>query len=178
MPAVPPSSSGAMSLIASAILGVAAATIDLTSIPAGFSLLNILLITQTDNASNQNLLITFNGDSGNNYDCEQSNANASSPTATESSNAAASLNIGAVAPSNATGCTLSTTISLPWYSATTFHKTLVASGTLTLGTATTNYWLRSASGRWRSTAAINRITLTLAAGNFIAGTQWAMYGVQ
>jgi hypothetical protein len=64
------------------------------------------------------------------------------------------------------------------YAATTFHKIAQVAGGHKTGTASGSFSTSTLTGHWRSTAAITRITLRLAAGNFVTGTTATLYGLR
>jgi hypothetical protein len=54
-------------LISDATLGSAAATVSVTSIPATYTDLRVVIFVPSYSSSNQDSFLTFNGDSGANY---------------------------------------------------------------------------------------------------------------
>lgn len=164
-------------------LGSAAATLDTNTelggnIPATYSHLELWFVGQTSNAATQVINMTFNADSGSNYDWTALDVEAAAPAPAGSEGiAAAFMAMGVLPPSTATGSPGSGRVSIPFYAGTTFHKQARGDGGADLGTATTNNRLRANFGRWRNTAAITRITLTPAAGNWVTGSAYTLYGI-
>lgn len=67
---------------------------------------------------------------------------------------------------------------IPNYAGTTFHKSVRSSMTISVDDTATNQHIQMFGGRWRSTAAINRITLSLTSGsNFAIGSKATLYGM-
>jgi len=66
------------------------------------------------------------------------------------------------------------------YANTTFKKNMICHGFVKYAqaTANTDMMFKTTGGTWRSTAAINQITLTLRAGNIIAGSKASLYGIK
>ena len=138
-----------------------------------------MLIARGDGAGTEaNILLRFNSDAGGNYDSEDvfsnnaaaGGANVNAGTAARLGNAGASA-----ATANVFGSAVTT---IPFYAATTALKTwIVQSGRFSLVGTTANYTIDQWQGQWRSNAAINRLTLTLGVGNFVAGTAFTLHGI-
>jgi hypothetical protein len=128
-------------------------------------------------ATSVNINLTFNGDTGNNYDVQNDIASGTSAQASEGlaqANAVVATISAASAPAGAAGVG---EIVISDYRGTTFRKG---------GTATTNYKLADTSGnfvvrvkgfQWRDTSAITSITLTLSSGNYVSGSKLTLYGM-
>ena len=131
-----------------------------------------------DQAATSTLVgITFNGDTGANYDRQVMNGAATTVTAGEALAATSAQAIVVSAASAASGNVGVGTIEILDYRGTTFHK----GGTVTLGYKTSNstggFNVRTSTFAWRSTSAITSITLTLASGNFVTGSKFTLYGL-
>jgi hypothetical protein len=167
--------------IASTTVGLGgAATIDFQNIPAIFSHLLLELYGRGDAAATTvNVLGRFNNDTAANYDHEWFQGSGSGGTVTTAENLAQSSIFlgsipGATAPANvASGLRAD----LHGYAATTFQKSLLAQNGVKAGTTTGLLFNYLVSGYWRSTAAINRLTLLLSSGNFAQGSQAILYGL-
>lgn len=159
-------------------LGGTAATVDVTSISAAYAHLLITIYARGDFAgANVNTSIRFNGDSGANYDAQLLAGTAATPSAAEAfgQTSAVVLNTpAATAPANLFS---SAEIFIPNYAGSTNNKQTVSFDGVKLGTATGNLQVILRSAAWRSNAAINRITLLPASGNFVAGTRVTIYAM-
>lgn len=151
-----------------------------SSIPSTFK--HLLLIgtgRSTAGASpDVNIQLTFNNDTGGNYDSTQHQMQ----NATQQSNtqaAATSLILGHVPWS---GATANNNGSFEFFILNYTDTSLFKSGSgrsTTIGAtaAGVSFIARHGGFLWRSTNAINRIDLTLAAGNWAAGSGISLYGI-
>ena len=172
---VPPALLG-MARISQQVLGSAAASIDFTSIPAGFETLIVVIQGQTSAASTQSLLMRFNGDTAGNYDWNRWNRFLPVAANTSAGVGSTSMDVASFNASSVTSRAAIATIEVPGYSRTTFFKMLQSLSSVSTGATTGDQFNQVASGVWRSTAAINQITLLLASGNFVTGTVATLYG--
>lgn len=169
---------GGLAKIFDSTLLVAAASFDVTSIPATYA--NLLIEAQlrgTTAASNVNCYVQFNGDTAGNYDLLQgvmSGTTASAATLTGQ----AQLQVGAAAASTAgTGFATSLRATIENYAGTTFHKAGIfdiAHKEAATSASLTRY---SSSGFWRSAAAINEVKVFPSAGNWDIGSRLVVYGI-
>lgn len=139
--------------------------------------LRIVYSARGDQAAQSTLLsLTFNGDTGNNYDGQRSSFRGSGTFADQVAQASAFIGIitAASGPADYAG---GGEIVVPDYLGTTFHKTAVAQAGAVLAQSTGNIDTRLFSAFWRDVAAISSITLTLASGNFVAGSKFTLYGM-
>jgi ABC-type amino acid transport substrate-binding protein len=170
---------GAMTKLFDSTLGAAAASFDITSIPATYAALQLMLIGRSDAAAvNDSVTLRFNGDTAANYDYEVVTAPDNSAPSDTGVFAATSIALaGAVAAATApAGAVGMLELTIPNYAGTTFHKACRTLNSWKHGTAAGSLFFRDCHGHWRSTSAINRITLA-GAGNFIAGTRCTLYGM-
>lgn len=163
------------------VLAVAAATITFSSIPAYFRNLRLTLLARGDAAAQQyvNVKMRFNNDSGTNYDHEQIYGAAATAGAGEGL-ADTGLLLGDMpGPTVISGSVAAFTVDIPFYADATFWTATISEKTLmsqTSGGQAGQLWRKSFSGRWRNTAAVNRIDLITSAGNFIAGSSAELMG--
>lgn len=163
------------------VLTVAATTITFSSIPSYFRNLRLVLLARGDAASQQyvNVKMRFNTDSGTNYDHQQIYGAASTAGAGETL-ADTGLLLGDMpGPTVLTGSSAAFTVDIPFYADTTFWTGTISEKTLmsqTSGGQAGQLWRKAWSGRWRNTAAVNRIDLVAASGNFIIGTSAELIG--
>lgn len=157
--------------IATQTLGSAAATVTLSSIPATYTDL-VVVVSAAVASSSGDLLMTFNTDTATNYSYTTLTGNGSTVTSSRSANR---NNI----PCDYNGWLATTLgnhnciISVMNYANTTTYKTaLTRSNNAPLGTDAN-------VGLWRSTAAINQIVFINNAGsNFIVGSTFTLYGIK
>jgi hypothetical protein len=172
---------GALVPIADIVLSSSQPSIDLLNIPQTFSHLMLKIVCRSDAPSgNTTLLLRFNGDSGANYDRELLFASAAATGAQEQLGATSmDVGWGSIIPtaSAPAGRYAMFDVSIPSYVSALVSKTVRAVGGNSFSTASGATYVSDYFGFWRSTAPINRITLTLGAGNLVAGTQVTLYGM-
>lgn len=117
----------------------------------------------------------FNGDSSSIYD--HTYINLTNTTVTGVSTAAGS-DIGLVAPGSTAAASsfASWIVFIPQYAATTAHKAGSFTGGMAEATVGSNRH-RSGSFRYRTTAAITAVSLSLASDNLDAGSTLRVYGI-
>lgn len=169
---------GGRALIQRQVLGGAAATIDFQNIPQTFENLVLEVMGRGDNASGFiRAKLTINNDTGNNYDSQDVFGNVTTAGAAQGVAGAYVdylLLAAASATANASGSFI---VRIPSYARTTFRKMVhgkTVSPIVADGSGVVD--VLEVGAQWRSTAAINRLTLTASAGNFIAGTVASLYG--
>jgi hypothetical protein len=127
-------------------------------------------------AANSAVNITFNADTGAHYAYQL--LSASSTTLTGSYTSGASNLPIAYATASTFSSTIPASFSLNIfdYGGSTFQKTVISSINLPQSGA---MYVQQYSGLWTpaSPAAITSITLTLASGNFVAGSRISLYGI-
>ena len=160
-------------------LGGAAASIDITGIPTTYAHLMVLVYGRGDSASTAiNVNARLNNDSATNYGWQYVSASGSTASAADQGAAAVtSILLGqlpaASAPANVFG---QINTELAHYANATNQKTLSArSLERTAAIAASSMTIFTLGGVWTGTAAINRITLFPASGNFVAGTRASVY---
>lgn len=164
--------------ITSVVLAAPAASFDFTSIPGTYAHLKVILQGRGSvSADTTDIHLTFNNDTGANYDVEL--INAANTTITGSNVVAGAQNYvgqipGATAPANHAG---SLEITIPNYAATVFYKTYLSAAGAMITSAAGGLQNRWGHGQWRNTAPITRVTLTAGSGNFIVGSMATLYGM-
>lgn len=169
---------GGYELIAESTLGAPAATIDFSSIPATYKHLRLLYSARGTNASNTvNLSVRFNNDSTAVYDYIAYRM-WDSGLGGSSISGATSLKVAEMSGANATaGMAGQGTVDIPAYATAGFYRTLTSQMWGAWSTAANGFQLFTTGGQWRSTTAINQITLVLSAGNFDTGSTVSLYGI-
>lgn len=167
-----PASTNSYESIASVLVGSGGqSTISFASIPTTYKHLQIRYINTTSTV-NQNLIVTFNSDTGSNYAWHRL------------------LGDGSSAIADATASTTGMTIGRSGGNSTSFAGGVL--DVLDYGNTSKNKTARSlygtdqngsgliflASGLWQSTAAISAITFTPASGNFAQYSSFALYGIK
>lgn len=158
------------------VLASAAATIDFTSIAATHRHLRLVISGRSDAAANNdNLSLRFNNDSGTNYESQRLFASGSTVSGSRSVNATG-LDVALLVGDSAAANTASSlVVDVPDYAGTTFNKSAHSRSLQNPSGSSNNVVMDNYSGIWRSTAAISRVTLVLASGQFMAGTVATLY---
>jgi hypothetical protein len=155
-----------------------AANVDITSISATYAHLLVVVYARGDTAALlANLNLRFNGDATANYDFQYLQGSAAAVAAVEQF-APTSMATGLI-PAASAGANLfsSHIVFIPNYAGSTNNKLALSIASNKTGTTTGSMANYLTGGFWRSAAAINRITLLPAAGNFVAGTRVTLYGM-
>lgn len=143
-----------------------------------FTHLRIVYSVRADDAvTSENFLMTFNGDTGANYDRESllsSNTTVSGAGAAAATSMFIQQVVGASAPANVAA---SGEIVIYDYRGTTFFKTATSAGYLQTAASAAGQQARVNGGLWRSASAITSVTLTLGSGNYVAGSKLTLYGM-
>jgi hypothetical protein len=160
-----------------------AASITFSSIPAGYSLLRLVVVGASAAAAElDRWIVQVNGDTGAHYDLIGYGAQGGSGTLTEK-NANTSWESGygtdgdVPAASATAGVAGILVIEIPLYAGTTFQKAgLHRAGYSDAATSASDQSGASATIAWRSTAAITSVTVAVLSGsNLVAGTTAFLY---
>ena len=165
---------GAVRELSSTRLTENTATLSFTSIPQTCKHLQIVLLAKTTHTANENVLMRFNGDSGNNYlwqITQAANTTASGAQALLTS----SIVPGSAVLSTGTSRPSPTVIDIPEYTQTNFHKVAVSVSGRSPDDST--MLSQSSFGHWKNTAAITSITFSLGTGSFATGSIATLYGL-
>lgn len=159
----------------------AIASWDVQNISQAYNHLKLVFSIRESGAAGSDVATArFNNDSGANYDYETLNV---SNTGGVSQSESLAQTSGRIAP-----CPGSTAVAnlfaaseamIPNYAQTVAEKAAFSFGFQKIGTtgASNNVLLNAYGMGWRSTAAINRITILPASGNFITGSRFSIYGI-
>lgn len=169
---------GVIRPLADTSLAAPAATVDLQSIPADFVSLLLVAYLRGDQAvSFTGVFIRFNNDTGANYDYQHVTGNAATAAAAETL-AGTSIQVGQAPHANAVGNSYAAiAVEIPNYVQGTNHKAVNSASALKTGTSTGGLVVLHAAGFWRNAAAINRITLLMSSGSFVANSRVSLYGL-
>jgi hypothetical protein len=157
------------------VLGATAASFDITSISGSYKHLKLVCSLRANNSSDQAVHITFNNDSGTNYMYLRHYRDTSTADAWGASANDTFLYLcDAPGSARTAGNCVAFEMTIADYAGTTFRKGVCCP----MSTAFTNVGVQTAAnGMWLSTAAINRITISLAAGNLEIGSRVTLYGM-
>lgn len=171
--------SGSLTVISDQTLGAAAATIDFSSIAGTYKHVHMTVMGRSDTAANNTFCyVQVNGDSTASYTRAQINSVNNSLTGQELTNDTAMFLMSVPGATPAAGLVCSAQATWLYYAGTTFHKQMIAQTMETESASdVTLISQRMIGSSWRSTAAITRLTLTLGAGNWIAGSRATLYGI-
>ena len=163
-------------LIASSTLASASSTIDFTSIPGTYTDLCLKAsLRSSDAAAFVNYTLKFNGSGGTAYSVKVLYGSGSAATSASSSGAAA----GDYGFQDGAGATASTfanvEIYIPNYAGSNYKYW--STDQVQENNATAAY-AGLLAGLWSNTAAINQVTLTSSAGNFVTNSTAYLYGVK
>lgn len=170
---------GVIRPIAYSLLGSPAASISFSSISAtDFVHLWLIVHGRTTEASVvSGALLRFNGDTSAIYDYQGTQGSASTVVAAEvlAQTFISAGNLpGASATANVFGMS---EIWIPNYAQTAFHKNAHVNNAHKGGTSTGTLRIYRNGGAWRSTAAINAVSLTASGGSLAAGTRAILLGM-
>jgi hypothetical protein len=169
---------GGTQRLADVTLSSTAATIDFVSIPATSAHLMIVAYLRGDKAAATDIAgLRFNNDSTAIYDYQQLKGSAAA-TAVAEAFAQTSSALGVI-PANSAGANLfgAAIAFVPHYANALNNKDSFALYSSKSGVATGNMDTGLLAGNWRSNAAINRITIFPATGNFVSGCRLTVYGM-
>lgn len=169
---------GSMAAIQHQVLAVNTATFDFTSIPGTYMhLWMIMYLRGTKAATSVQAQVTFNGDTGANYDVEKHYAASNIPGAGGVINGTFFDPADAAGASSDAGAVSAVEILIPNYAGTTFHKTVTGKGFNPRAYSAGNEYVMNTGGLWKSTAAVTRITVTPDANSWAAGSMASLYGL-
>jgi len=163
--------------IANTTLAGSAGSISFTSIPGHYAHLLVEAYLRSDFAAvNPGVGLRFNSDLAANYDYQQLEASAASPVGGEVF-AATSIDAGGV-PGSTAGANLFSALRMliPHYAQASNNKAVLCCSAHKSGTSSGAMEVRRAAGFWRSSAAIEDITL-VPTGNFVAGCRATLIGL-
>jgi hypothetical protein len=172
----------AMQRIAQVVCAGSQATVDFSSIPAGFT--NLMVVWQARSTSaavgDNKMKLQINGDTTvAHYQAGQFGSHASTTnTAGTTAATAAGADIGDVPGTNSIAVASGTgSLLIPGYSGTTFVKQVMSDCVEFYINNTTGLPRVVRAFQWSVTSAINELTFSLAAGNFLDGSTFTVYGM-
>ena len=154
-------------------------SVSFTSIPSTYTHLQIRIIAKTndtDTTGNDNIYVTYNGDTGSNYSWHVLYANYSTLASAGAGNTSAMLT-GKLGNANVANTYGTTVLDILDYKNTSKYKTQRSLSGLAINALGSNLFL--GSGSWRNTNAITSITLVSgSAMNWVSGSKFALYGIK
>ena len=175
---------GSMLRISRTVLSGTTATIDITTIPSGFSDLRITVLARSTVAAASDAIFMRLGSSGtlntgSNYDWVGLFASASAASYGTEGNvaqtsAAVGYAVGSTGPANEAGKVV---IDIPSYAATTFNKGWTSLAAYRTGTTTATTSVEMFGGDLRATTAVDTIRFLLGSGSFATGSAVELWGV-
>lgn len=167
-----------MVMLADDLLAGAQASFDFTSIPATYKHLRLVLYLRGSAAATEVVAkLRFNNDSGTNYDWQKHYAAGSSGGAGETMSDNEIELADATAGSSPAGAVSVLDILIPNYAEETLQKAVTYHAFNPRNGAGTEYVFHG-GGIWKSTAAINRVTVLPGSGNWVAGSRATLYGMR
>jgi hypothetical protein len=152
--------------IATTTLGSAAASYTFSSIPSTYT--DLVLIAAIKGTSTIYRQLTVNGDNGSNYSITELTGDGSATGSSRQSNATA-MGMMEATNSSSDGTAISV-FNFMNYANTSTYKTVL--------TRSNKYdKVAAIIGLWRSTAAINSITLTAFSNTYAIGSTFTLYGI-
>ena len=166
-------------LIDSQVLAGAEATITFANIPGTYRSLELHIYARSSAAAtNAEVLLTFNDDTGNNYDRVVANIRESDSFTVTEALAGANISLGSIASNTSPADAFDLVIvTIPNYAGAVGEKVLRAVSSNKRAESNTNIFISHGIGWWRSTAAITEIDLALSAGDFMIGSSFSLYGM-
>jgi hypothetical protein len=157
--------------IVSTTLGSATATVTFSSISGAYTDL-VLIMTARNTTSNTYPLLRFNSDSGTNYSITTVVGSAAGAVSYRASSQS-SMYINYSDPLPTASSTYATfVVNFQNYSNAVTNKTII-SRVANAASAT-----EALVGLWRSTSAINNISITCDAGSYTSGSTFTLYGIK
>lgn len=155
------------------VLAATTASVTFSGLPAANGFMVAWSARCSDANAAEQLYLRFNGDTGNNYLWEVSQANNTTVAATTSGAAVAFIQIATVTANSATANYFANGSFVVDPGGTGQFTT--ASGHANASATTTNMWSGTYGGQWLSTATVTSITLQGATGSFLAHSKFSIY---
>ena len=162
-------------LISSNVLSSSAASVTFSAIPSTYTDLVLRMSTRSSDSGNSTVIqVTFNGDTATNYSTTLvgNYAGTALSVRTTSASFSRSWTEGTILTANTF---TNNELYIPSYTASQ-NKPLSSFDVLEDNTA--SGYVLSTAALWRNTAAINSMTLTNSAGNFVSGSSFYLYGLR
>jgi len=155
-------------------VGTAVSSVTFSSIPAGYTDLQIVSVVRCSNAGQSDTLaMRLNGDSAGNYSWTLLRGDGSTASSLRSSNTTYLGIAEVIGAAQTAGIFNVVTTNLMNYSNTTTNKTAISRSSVSA-----NYGAEAWATMWRNTAAVTSINLSMVNGsNIVAGSTFSLYGI-
>lgn len=153
---------------------------DFQDIPDTYQTLRLVgSLRSTQASAFSGVVISFNNDTTDaNYAFQRVQGNAAAAASAENTSAANSRNTGLVPGASALADAYGMVdVTISGYADTDRFKHYVMQNAASWAATTGGHLMRIVNGLWRSTAAINRVTVTPGAADWETGSRFALYGV-
>ncbi len=158
-------------------LGASAAQVDYQLIPQTYAHLLLVAHSRVDTGGGQGFYARFNFDVAANYDWQQLRGTSTAASAVEAYAQSAMLLGITTGPTAPAGLFATMVAWIPFYAGTAANKTALSQSSLKTGTTPSNMFTDMFSNNWRSSAAINQVTVFPIGANFVAGTRVTLYAM-
>jgi len=152
--------------IATTTLSSAVSSVDFTSIPSTYTDL-VIIMQAKHSATNTGVAMGYNSDTGTNYSLTAISGNGTSASSFRNTSVSPA-NIADIDNSNFNAVV----INVMNYANSTTYKTAISKS------AAPSTYVTSYCSLWRNTAAITKVTLSVAGGNFVSGSTFTLYGIK
>jgi len=162
-----------MTLISTVTVGAGGiASLDLQSIPQTYTDLYLVISARTAySGTDQNMLVIFNNDTGNNYSRRVLSGNGSSASSVTGTDGVVIITNAATSTANTFS---SASVYIPNYTGSTYKS--ASADAINENNATTAYQTISATV-WNNTAAINRVTVSGLGQTIVQYSTASLYGI-
>lgn len=158
------------------VLSSSSSSVTISSISGSYKHLRLMVTGRgTDSSTEVTVRLQFNSDTNSNYGYARQSGNSNGSSDHAGANTNNFIIAGFVAAAGSTsGYVGSCDVTIFDYTNTTFNKSLTSTAMLNSGSVMySDVW----TGTWRSTSAINSITVFASAGSFATGTRITLYGL-
>lgn len=169
-----------ITLLQEQLLTADVASVTFSGIPAIYRHLRLIIHGRLTEAQLDNyLLLQFNGDTGANYDTQQSLAYNNGSSSFAGVSAQTSIRIADMAAANAAANSAGMCeVLIPNYAGTTYFKSLYSGMTTPVNASGALSIVGAFGGNWRSAAAINQLLVKPTANNIKAGSLLSLYAMR
>jgi hypothetical protein len=169
-----------MKLISEQILASPALPITFSSIASTYRDLKLIINARSNGGAYEtdSLLLTLNGDTGNNYAYQVLDVINTTVQGSNSYSQPSFYGGSYPTPNTAAGLSGISEIFFPNYASTNFKKSAIVDNCYRVGTGNGKYYMKKISAWWDSANAINQISITAQyAQNFAVGSTFSLYGI-